>query len=768
MKRQILGLALTVAAFSPTAVGAQGIATITPTEGTQGMPTGSVERVALVRQTDSPPADALYRDPKQPIEARVEDLMKRLTPEEKARMVHASSGSSSGNLPRVGLANVRTLDGPNGTRADRPVTYFPSAIAYAATWDMDLVEEIARTLGKETRAVYKTEESGARMLLGPGANIARTPLGARNFEYFGEDPLLSGKTAAAYCRGLQSVKVSPCMKHWVLNDQEWCRTVLDVDVPDRALHEIYAKPFEIAVREAGVWAVMGSYNAVRGHYSSHSSEINDLLRSYGFDGAIYSDWGGWHGDVPALNGGATLESGTGQNAERDRRNAEQVAKGIIRADRFEDAVRRNLRNLFRMGAFDTQTAEDKAEQAAYERDFRSEAHRRIARKAAVSSAVLLKNKDGFLPLNREKIRTVALIGPNADQTHSMIGGVHLKDRGGSGAVLAAREVTPLMAFVEAFGKENVLFAPGFRFENTDRKDAVSVPGMPAMDPVEAARRADVVIFCGGLDHSLDREVLGWGHINPSDRPNLELKGPQAELIKPVAAVNPRTVVALTIGAPVSVEAWEAAVPAVLVTWYSGEEGGNALVDLLFGKENPSGKLPYTFGKQLEDWPCHRMGPAVYPGVFTPEGPFTAREYYADGIWVGYRGFDQFKREPRYPFGFGLSYTTFAISEAPSDPQQGIFRVKVRNTGARAGREVVQCYVSKPKTDGEGMPVKELVAFASVTLAPGEERVVELVPSPDAYRYWSEKANGWRPVRGECVFRIGNSSANLPVRYTVRK
>lgn len=735
----------------------------------QGMATGEVARVSLARQADSPPEDAPYRNPRLPIEERLDDLMGRLTPEEKARMAHASGGMSSGNLPRVGLANIRTLDGPNGPRADRPVTYFPSAIAYAATWDMALVEEIARALGKETRAVYKTEETGARMLLGPGVNIARSPLGGRNFEYFGEDPLLSGKTAAAYCRGLQSVKVSPCLKHWLLNDQEWCRTVLDVDCPDRALHEIYAKPFEIAVREAGVWAVMGSYNAVRGHYASHCAEINDLLRSFGFDGAIYSDWGGWHGDVPALNGGATLESGTGQDAARDRRNVAQVNAGTIRRDRFEDAVRRNLRNLFRMGAFDTQTAEDKAEQAAHGRDFRSEAHRRLARRAALASAVLLKNEGAFLPLDRAKTKRVALIGPNADQTHSMIGGItDCHKRGGAGAILAGREVTPLMAFVEAFGRENVLFAPGFRFEHGDRKDAVSVPGMPALDPVEAARQADLVVFCGGTDHTLDREAPGWGRIEPADRPDLSLKGPQAELIQRVAAVNPRIVVALTIGAPVSVEEWEATVPAILVTWYSGEEGGNALVDLLFGAANPSGKLPYTFGKRLEDWLCHRLGPVAFPGVPTPEGPYAAREYYADGIWVGYRGFDRFKREPRYPFGFGLSYTTFAFAEAPSEPERGIFRAKVRNTGERAGREVVQCYVSKPKTDGEGMPVKELVAFASVELAPGEERVVEFVPGEDAYRYWSEKAHGWRPVRGNLTFRIGNSSAHLPIRYATTR
>ena len=741
----------------------------------QGMATGTVSRVETSAHVEgAPPADAAYRDASRPIEERVDDLMARLTEEEKARLRHASGGMSSGLLPRIGLPEIRTLDGPNGPRTDykTPITYFPSAIAYAATWDEALAEEVGRALGRETRGTYSVGEVPARMLLGPGANIARSPLGARNFEYFGEDPLLSGKMAAAVCRGLQSVKVSPCMKHWVLNDQEWARTIIDVDCPERALREIYARPFEIAVKEGKCWAIMGGYNAVRGQWCSHSAYINDMLASFGFDGALYSDWGGWRDTVKSINGGATIESGVKPDAKRDAWEAEQVRKGVIDAKRAEEATRRNLRNLFRMGAFDLATEADKAEQAACERSVRSPEHRALARRVARESAVLLKNDKAFLPRDEKAVRKIALIGPNADQYHTMIDGSHLRVRGGSGAIHTDREVTPLAAFVERFGRDRVLFAPGFRFENEGRKDAVSVPGMPAMDPVEAAKQADLVVFCGGLDHTLDREVLGWGLVLPADRPSLALKGPQAELIRKVAAVNPNVVVALTTGAPVSVEEWIDDVPALLVTWYAGGEGGLALADLIFGDAAPGGRLPYTWGKRLEDWHCHSLGNGItYPGLLTGENgkllpkPFQARQYYHDGIWVGYRGFDRFGKTPRWPFGFGLTYTDFAIE--PAGAQGGNYAVKVRNVGKRAGRAVVQCYVSKPESEGQPMPEKELAAFKSVTLAPGEERLVAFTLKPEDFRYWSEAKGAWAIPEGVCGVRIGFSAADLPVRYETR-
>ena len=728
-----------------------------------------VGKAASSGVSGKPPADAPYRNPALPVEERIDDLLRRLKPEEKAALLHACTGMSCGRIPRIGLEEFRTLDGPNGPRGEKTV-YFPSAIAYAATWNTNLQYRIGRALGEETRGMYPRSKTTARMLLGPGCNIARTPLGARNFEYLGEDPVLSGRTAAALIRGLQSVKVAPCLKHYVLNDQEYCRTVIDVDAPERAIREIYMRPFSIAVREADPWAVMNSYNMVRGKYASHSWYINSALFDEGWTGALLTDWGGYHGDVAAINGGTTVETSCKQNPKRDRREIELVENGTIRKDRFDDAVRRALRLYFRVGAFDFDTPEDRAEQARIEKEYLGEAHRKVAYEAAAQSAVLLKNAGGFLPLDFSKIKKIAIVGPNADQITSMIDGKHLRWRGGSGAVKADRETTPLKAAVDAFGKDRVLFAPGCRFEDAQLKTAKSVPGMPAMDPVEAAAQADAVLFFGGLDHTLDREVLGWGRIMPADRPDLELKAgtdaagkkvDQAELIAAVAAANPRTAVIITAGAPVSVERWHEAVKAILVDWYPGDEGVRAVMDILGGKVNPSGKLPYTFGKKLSDWPVHAKGPKCFPGVEEPLPGGKGkrwREYYEDGIWVGYRGFDRSGATPRYPFGFGLSYTTFEIKPLP--PAGMAYRVSVRNTGARAGREVVQFYISKPKDAGVEMPEKELIRFASVELAPGEEKEISFTLDVLDLRYWDEKAGGWRVAPGKHTVLAGDSSDAL--------
>ena len=724
-----------------------------------------------------PPADARYRDPSAPIEERIDDLLKYLAPEEKAALLHSCTGQSAGRIPRIGLAEFRMLDGPQGPRAEKTV-FFPSVIAYAATWNTNLQERIGRALGEEARGMYPSSQTPARMLLGPGCNISRTPLGARNFEYLGEDPVLAGRSAAAIIRGLQSVKVAPCLKHYVLNDQEFCRTIIDVDAPERALREIYVRPFSIAVREAGPWAIMNSYNMVRGEYASHSWRINSILFGEGWDGAFLSDWGGYHGDVKAINGGTTMETGFKANPQRDRREVSLVADGTISKERFDDAVRRALRLYFRVGAFDADTPGDRALQSAAEKEYLGENHRRIAYEAAAQGSVLLKNADGFLPLDFSKIGKVAVVGPNADQIMSMIDGKPLRQRGGSGAVVADRETTPLKAVVEVFGKERVLFAPGCRFEDSDRAEALSVPGMPALAPLDAAAKADLVLFFGGLDHSLDREVIGWGHVRPSDRPDIALKAgfdtekalvDQTQLIASVAEVNPRIVVILTIGAPVSVEQWHDAVKAILVDWYPGGEGNRAVMDIICGKVNPSGKLPYTFGKTLAGWPAHRFGLKCYPGVEEPlpNGKKKQwREYYEDGIWVGYRGFDRFGTEVRYPFGFGLSYTTFDIKPLPPDGET--YRVAVSNTGGRAGREVVQFYISKPSCTGVEMPAKELIRFASVELKPGETKEVSFAIDDFDIRYWDEASSGWRIAPGEYKVLVGDSSAALKPVLTFRR
>ena len=690
-----------------------------------------------------PPADAPYRNPDLDVEKRIDDLLPRLMPEEKAKLLHAAGGLSFGNIPRIGLELFRACDAGMGPRAEgRPgITAFPAPIAYAATFDRELVREIGRVMGEETRAVYPAglDDGGvARMLLGPGANIARTPVCARNFEYFGEDPRLSGETAAAWIAGLQSVKVAPCMKHYCFNEQEYSRQLMNVECPERASREIYTRPWEIAVRKVDPWAFMNSYNRFRGEWTSHSRYLNDMLTDdYGSSGVFIPDWGGYHGEVKAINGGTTIESACDEDPERDRREIELVEKGVIERARFEGSVRRALRFYFRIGAFDGHTPGDRRLQARCEQAFRSPEHQAVARRAAEEGNVLVRNEDGFLPLEKKGL-VIAVVGPYADVKHNMSDDdTRLVLHGGAAAIKAAREITPLEGFRTVFGAANVLSGP---------------------DALALAKKADAVVYCGGIDHLCDSEAGGGGHVEPNDRRDIFLRAfdgrVQEDEIRAIAAVNPNIVVALTGGAPVSVEEWHESVKAILVTWYGGEFGGEVLARTVKGEVNPSGCLPYTYGKTLHDWPSMRFGIRSYPGEY----PFVdggakgwdhtdPQQTYLDGIWVGYRGFDKFKTGVRYPFGFGLSYTTFALA---AKPERGALAVTVTNTGARAGRRVVKCWASKPNQPDAEMPRRELVDFTSVTLKPGESKTVTFRPGFEELKYWSEQAKGWKMPTGEIV------------------
>ena len=700
--------------------------------------------------TDASLIDAKYRNASLPIEERIDDLLPRLSMEEKAELLHGASTFTYGRIPRIGLAEFGMFDGPQGVRLEegKPSTALPCGIAMAATWNRELVRLAGKVPGEETRAAH------GRVILGPGINMMRTPLGARSFEYFGEDPYLAGMTAAGYINGVQGEGVAVCAKHWVLNDQEWARTVMNVDTDERSLREIYARPFQIAIDNSNPWSIMTSYNLVRGQYPSHNKKLNTLLYDeLKWDGALVSDWGAWHGDVPAINGGCTLEMPSGKNAGKDRAIAKAVQEGRIDRNMFDAAVRRNLRLLFRIGAFDRATGgpANTPQQAD------------IARRIAEEAVVLLKNDQNILPLSRDKVNKIAVIGPNADQYHTMADGSTLHTRGGSGAIRGTHEITPLKAIVDLFGEENVLYAPGFRFEEPKIR---SCPNLKEMDPVDAAKQADIVLFFGGTDHTYDKEKLGWGVLPDSDKPDLDLKGKQAELIARIIEANPSVIVALTVGAPVQMEEWIDQVPAVLVTWYGGQEAGTAASNIIFGKANPSGKLPQTFGKKLEDWLSHSTGTISYPGVIEKDAnghDKRPEQRYGDGIWVGYRHFDKAGIAPRFPFGYGLSYTTFSFDKKNSG-NKDTFEVIVTNTGKKAGAEVVQCYLSKP--DGQAqMPVRELAGYEKVFLNPGESRTVSFTLTDKEKRFWNEQSGKWEIPSGTYRISIGNSSRNLPVTYT---
>ena len=710
---------------------------------------------AVVFVGNALPADAPYRNPSLDVEKRIDDLVPRLLPEEKAKLLHAVNGLCFGNIPRIGLELFRGIDAGMGPRAERRpgITGFPAPIAYAATFDRDLVREIGRVMAEETRGIYPASEGGGicRMLLGPGANIARVPVNARNFEYFGEDPRLSGETAAAWIAGLQSVGVGCCMKHYCFNEQEYSRLLIDVECPERAVREIYTRPWEIAIRRTDPWAFMNSYNRFRGEWTSHSAYLNDMLaKEYGATGAFIPDWGGYHGDVKAINGGTTIESACSEDPKRDRAELDLVKEGKIDRRRFDDAVRRALRLYFRIGAFDGATAADKALQARCEAAFHSPEHQAVARRAAEESFVLVRNEGDFLPVGDRRVR-IAVLGPYADMKHNMSeSDTSLFQHGGSVAIKAAAESTPLAGFRKVFGADNVL------------------SGENALD---LAKAADIVVYCGGIDHSDESEAGGGGHVEPNDRRDLFLRAwngrVQEDEIRAIAAVNSNVVVALTGGAPVSVEEWHESVRAIFMTWYGGEFGGETLARMVKGEINPSGKLPYTYGKTLHDWPSIRLGHLSYPGEHSLATSnswerLPPRQVYLDGIWVGYRGFDHFRTGVRYPFGFGLGYTTFAVRNLKLDGSREA-TVDVVNVGGRKGRCVVQCYVSKPAQPDAEMPVKELADFSSVELAPGESREVRLSFDDLTFSYWSDTTQGWRIAKGRNRVLVGFSSADLPLR-----
>lgn len=692
-------------------------------------------------------AGSKYLDPKAPVEERVNDLFSKLTPEEKAALIHGCSGMGYGAIPRIGLPEILMTDGPQGVRLDKgSATAMPCGLAMAATWNPELAGRVGAVFGDECRALNR------RVFLAPGVNIMRTPLGGRNFEYMGEDPVLAGRIAAACVRGVQSQGVAACVKHWNGNEQEHWRTTINVEMDERALREIYAPAFEIAVREGGAWSIMPSYNRFRGDYACASRHLNrEILRGqFGFDGALVSDWGAWHDDKSCIEGGCTIEMPSGKNPGRDRKIAERVARGEINQADFDDAVRRNLRLLFRVGAFDEWKPGT----------LNTPEHQRTAREAAAEAVVLLKNDGALLPFDPVGVRTIAVIGPNADQFQTMADGSNLHVRGGSGATRPPYEVTPLAALRQRFG-DKVRYAPGIVFKPGPGNTIATVADPAAMDAaVGLAKSADIVLFFGGTHHGYDREAIGWGDVPNSDKPDLELPGPQAELIKRIAAANPKTVVVLVNGAPVSVEQWHDKIPAIVEAWYGGMEAGNAIIDILTGVVNPSGKLPCTFGRKLEDWPCHALGKESFPGTGN-----NGVVKYLDSIWVGYRAFDRDGTEPRFPFGFGLSYTTFKTGKpklSASRLAAGasiVVTATVKNTGRRAGAEVVQLYVA-PCKPSVPRPPKELKGFQKVFLQPGEIKTLEFTVTPRDLSFWDAAANGWKAEPGSFEIQIGNSSRHI--------
>ena len=811
-------------------------------------------------------------------EPQIEALLNSLTLEEKASLTGGANSIDLIGLPDRGIPPFHMIDGPQGVRLESgpSTTALPCGMALACSFDPENAREYGALLGRECAA------NGIQALLGPGFNLMRTPLNGRNFEYYGEDPVLAGEIASGYIRGCQSERVAACPKHLALNNQEICRTTGNSIIDERSLQELYLRAFEIVVRTAEPWMMMSSYNKINGVHASACGHIqNDIVKDqWGFDGVMVSDWGGTHDTLGAALGGEDLEMPGSKFLGPAL--GEAVKAGKVPESVLDDKAARILRLFERTGNLSG------GRLPAGESD--TKRHHELARTFAERGMVLLKNRENLLPLDKNKVKKIAVIGPSADRFHC-IG--TCENCGGSGAVHPAYEITLLAALREYLGSRcEIVYEKGTSFtadtvipasllttpdgapgltmdyfdetgknfrtetigtadlrwgnflaagiEPSDLDDAafsgkisgvitpaatgkVSVslagsacqitlkldgrvvaelkdraPCSPAVEidasagkpirleidftripgrselrllweesdraaldrAVRAAAEADLVIYSGGTHHGYDREAIGWGDVPTADIPDLELPNGQAELISAIAAANPNTIVVLINGSVVNVEPWIDSVGALLETWYPGMEGGRATVRVLFGESEPEGRLCCTWAKKLTDYACHGNG--SYPGVRGEENPYTE---YEEGLFIGYRHFEKNRIEPRFPFGFGLGYSSVKLTLEKAEVRQtGSCRrvevvVSAENTGKRRTAAVAQLYAGTVVPRPED-PVKELKRFRKFRLAPGERQSVRLTLDDRDFAVFDTPAARFVTRPGAYRLYLGVNSAEI--------
>ncbi len=710
----------------------------------------------------------VYLDATKPIEQRVEDALKRMTLDEKIAVIHAQSKFSSPGVARLGMPDFWTDDGPHGVRPDvlwdewmqagqtnDSCVAFPALTCLAATWNPQLAYSYGKALGEE--ALYR----GKDMILGPGVNILRTPLGGRNFEYMGEDPYLASRMVVPYIQGLQSNGVAACVKHFALNNDEEYRNQVNVIVDDRALYEIYLPAFKAAVTEGHVWGLMGAYNLYKNQHNCHNKYLLcDILKGeWGYDGVVVSDWGGAHDTRQAVENGLDMEFGTwtdglsfgASNAYDNyylaRPYRDMILKGQYSTKELDDKVRRVLRLFFR-----TTMRTDRGNGS-----MNSEAHYATARRIADDGIVLLKNDGNLLPLDTTKTLRMLVVGENAIKMMTV--------GGGSSSLKVQRETLPIEGMRNYLGdKIKIEYARGYVGDTTGEYNGVvakqklydnrSADELIA-EAVEKAKNADCVVFFGGLNKSDYQDAEGH------DRKEYGLPYGQDRVVEALAKANKNIVFVNISGNPVAMP-WKNQVKSIVQGWFLGSTAGEALADVLTGRVNPSGKLPYTWWQKLNDVPAHKLN--TYPGTWRKDEKIIDEEY-KEGIFVGYRWVDKEKVTPVFAFGHGMSYTTFKIGKATADKAklaQGdsiTFTVSVENTGTKAGAEVVQLYVRDCKSSLV-RPYKELKAFKKVYLKPGEVKEVKLTIGTDALSFFDDKAHKWTAEPGDFEALIGNSSDNL--------
>ena len=717
---------------------------------------------------------AVYLDTNRPIEERVKDALNRMTLEEKVKMIHAQSKFSSAGVPRLGIPEVWATDGPHGIRPevlwdewdqagwtnDSCIAY-PALTCLSATWNPEMSHLYGKSIGEEAR--YRKKD----ILLGPGVNIYRTPLNGRNFEYMGEDPYLSATMVVPYIKGVQENGVAACVKHYALNNQEFNRHTTNVQLSDRALYEIYLPAFKAAVQEGGTWSIMGSYNLYQGEHACHNKRLlRDILRDeWGFDGVVVSDWGGVHNTEQAIHNGMDLEFGSWTNGlSAGTRNAydnyylafpylKLIKEGKVGTKELDEKVSNVLRLIFR-------TSMDPHKPFG---SLGSPEHGQAGREIAEEGIVLLQNNGNVLPIDLNKAKKIAVIGENAIKMMTV--------GGGSSSLKVKYEISPLDGLKSRVGsKAEVVYARGYVGDPTgeyngvktgqDLKDNRSEDELLA-EALQVAKDADYVIFFGGLNKSNHQDC------EDSDRASLGLPYAQDRVISELAKVNKNLIVVNISGNAVAMP-WVNEVPAIVQGWFLGSEAGTALASVLVGDANPSGKLPFTFPAKLEDVGAHKLG--EYPGnkeelAQSKHRGDTINEIYREDIFVGYRWADKEKIKPLFPFGHGLSYTTFAYGKPSADKKTMTaddtisFTVNVKNTGTREGQEVVQLYISDKKSSLP-RPIKELKGFQKVKLAPGEEKAVTLTIDKKALSFFDDAKHEWVAEPGKFEAVIGSSSRDI--------
>jgi beta-glucosidase len=685
-----------------------------------------------------------WMKPGKSLEQRANELVAAMSLDQKIHQVHQSDPpwmfyfGTAGHIdgtPELCIPTLVLSDAGSGVAGlQQGTTTFPSGVGQAATWDPALQRQFGEALGQEAY------DKGINVMLGPGMNIARIPTNGRNFEYMGEDPFLAGKMAAAAIRGIQSNPVLAQAKHYAANNQETDRMTISAEIDDRTMREIYLPAFEASVKEGHAGSVMCAYNRLHGKYACENKELltGYLRRDWGFDGFVTSDWGGTHSTVDSALAGLDMEmNATPAQYYADALKA-AVESGKVPMARLDEMLRQIFVPMFRFGLFDHPP---KSQPDAYATQAITPEHRSLARRIAEEGTVLLKNDASVLPLGAPPGRTIGVLGYGANP----VGAAQTSGGGGSSKGSGVPSpVSPLEGIQQqaAAHGDKVLYADG-----SSQADADAV-----------ARASDVVIaFAADSEaEASDRPDLGF-------RPGLcpfpvcvDVPLDQDAMIKAAAAANPNTVVVIEAGAPVAMP-WLKDVKAVVDEWYAGIENGNAIASILYGESNPSGKLPQTFPKALADMPART--PAQYPGK-------DGKAVYSEGLKVGYRWFDSQGLEPLFPFGYGLSYTSFGYSRLKVTPgrDHATVRFTLANTGARRGAEVAQVYVGFPSWTGE--PPRQLKGFRKVDLENGASAPVSISLDKRAFSYWDTKTGRWRVGRGCYAIAVGGSSRSLPLRGQV--